>query len=242
MNFNFLKFRPHKQSTLTWRQILPNLITSGNTACGMTSLILTLHGNYTAAGWVLFLAVCFDFMDGFVARWVGGGTQFGLEFDSLSDVVSFCAAPSFLFYCVYMQSMGIMSIIVSCLFLLCGALRLARYNIVHVSGYFQGMPVPAGGLFLVSFVVAGVTLNQYIAAFLALLMSAIMVSSIRYSNIKALKKGYVRKARLTFLLLLMISIIVFGKVFAPMILMSIYVVSGLLNFDWGKWLEFPIPE
>jgi len=104
------------------------------------------------------------------------------------------------------------------------------------------MPVPAGGLFLVSFVVAGVTLNQYIAAFLALLMSAIMVSSIRYSNIKALKKGYVRKARLTFLLLLMISIIVFGKVFAPMILMSIYVVSGLLNFDWGKWLEFPIPE
>ena len=159
MNLKFLKFKPRKKkSSLSWREVVPNMITSGNIVSGTLSLILSFHGCYYEAGWAIFAAVFFDFMDGLVARGLGGGTQFGIEFDSISDVVSFGAAPALLFYGAYMDDIRIIGGIAACSFSLCGGLRLARFNVVHSPGPFQGMPIPAAGLFLSSFVIAGIKL------------------------------------------------------------------------------------
>ena len=243
MNLKFLKFRPRrKKSTLTWREIAPNMVTSGNIVSGVISLILAFNGHYAAAGWAIFAAVLFDLMDGIVARALGGGTQFGIEFDSIADVVSFGVAPALLFYCVYMQDMMITGSIAACLFALCGGLRLARFNVVHTAGSFQGIPIPAAGLFITSFVIAGIAINQFLAALLIFLAAILMVSRIPYGNLKTLRKGYANKLKFVLIFTLIFLIVVFTKKYTPIILISIYVASGLLRFDWGGWLSLPMPE
>ena len=243
MNLKFLKFRPRKKkSSLSWREIIPNMVTSGNIVSGIISLLLSFHGYYYEAGWAIFAAVFFDFMDGIVARGLGGGTQFGIEFDSIADVVSFGAAPALLFYSAYMQDLRITGGIAACLFSLCGGLRLARFNVVHSAGSFQGIPIPAAGLFISSFVIAGIPLYPILAVSLAFSMAILMVSSVPYGNLKTLRKGYANKLKFTLLFTLMFLIAILGKDFAPLILMSIYVASGFLRFDWGNWLSLPPAE
>ena len=238
MDLKFLKFKPRKkQSSLTWREILPNMITSGNIVSGVISIILSFHGYYAEAGWAIFAAVLFDVMDGLVARLVGGSTQFGIEFDSIADVVSFGAAPALLLYGAYMQDMKIAGAIVACLFCLCGGLRLARFNVVNTGGSFQGIPIPAAGLFVSSFVIAGIPLNPIFAAILMLSVAILMISTIPYGNLKTLRKGRPNKLKFALLLALVFSIAVFGRKSAPLILMSIYVASGFLRIDWGEWLS-----
>ncbi|MBR2208493.1 MAG: CDP-diacylglycerol--serine O-phosphatidyltransferase, partial [Synergistaceae bacterium] len=130
------------------------MVTSGNLLCGVFSLMMTLNEKYTVAAWLIFFAVLFDGFDGKVARMLGGGSQFGLEFDSLADLVSFGVAPAILLYQVSVRSVNLLGVVAASFFALCVALRLARFNIVHVPGPFQGLPCPAGGLFVASFVIA----------------------------------------------------------------------------------------
>ena len=107
------------------------------------------------AAWLIFFATIFDGLDGKVARSLGGGSQFGLEFDSLADLVSFGVAPGLLFYLTSLRGFGgIFGAVAACFFVLCVALRLARFNVIHVPSPFQGLPSPAGGLFAASFVLA----------------------------------------------------------------------------------------
>jgi len=242
MNLKFLKFKPRKKkSSLSWREIIPNMVTSGNIVSGIISLIFSFHGYYYEAGWAIFAAVFFDFMDGLVARGLSGGTQFGIEFDSIADVVSFGAAPALLFYGAYMQDIMIAGGIAACSFSLCGGLRLARFNVVHSAGSFQGIPIPAAGLFISSFAIAGIMLPPIIAAIIAFSMAILMVSNIPYGNLKTLRKGYADKVKFTLLFTFMFLIAFLNKDFAPLIFMSIYTASGFLRFDWGKWLSLPQP-
>ena len=138
---------------MKFRQIAPNMVTSGNLLCGLFSLMLTMSGRYVPAAWLIFFAVIFDGLDGKVARMLGGGSQFGLEFDSLADLVSFGVAPALLLYHAFLKGWtGVLGPVVACFFALCVALRLARFNVVHIPGPFQGLPCPAGGLFIASFI------------------------------------------------------------------------------------------
>ena len=88
----FLKGRRRwrRRKPLEFRQIAPNMVTSGNLLCGLFSLMLAVEGRFVPAAWLIFFATIFDGLDGKVARSLGGGTQFGLEFDSLADLVSLC--------------------------------------------------------------------------------------------------------------------------------------------------------
>ena len=225
---------------IPFREIAPNMVTSGNLLCGMLSLILAIHGSFVPAAWLIFAAVFFDFMDGKVARSLGGGSQFGLEFDSLADVVSFGVAPAVLLYIVYLKGfMGVSGALVASFFALCGALRLARFNVVHVTGHFQGIPIPAAGLFVASFVIAGVHLPPWVTMALLAATGALMISSVPYGNLKGIKKGQGDRKKFLLLTSLMVAIFVFLRSAGPLAAISIYVISGLVRFDWGKWLSLP---
>lgn len=223
---------------LPFRKIIPNMITSGNMLCGMLSVVLALHGQYVPAAWLVYMAVVFDFLDGKMARRLGGSSEFGMELDSLADVVSFGVAPAILLYSVYLQGLwGVTGALAAAFFALCGALRLARFNVHHVPGSFQGLPIPAAGHFLVSFVFAGLALPAWLMALVAAGTGSLMISSIPFGNLKTLRKGNLNKIRAAFLWGLAFTLVVVLKQLAPLAGISIYIGSGFLHVDWGKWLS-----
>ena len=233
-----------KHKPLSLRQIIPNMITSGNILCGMLALVLVFHGRIEHAAWLVFIAVFFDFMDGKVARSIGGSSAFGVELDSLADVVSFGVAPALIFYSAYLQAwMGVTGALVASFFALCGALRLARFNVHHVEGAFQGFPIPAAGLFLASIVMAGWQIPASVAAPVALVMGSLMISSLPFGNLKGLRKGNVNRYRATFLFGFILTLFIVLRNVAPLATISIYLASGFLHFDWAQWLSLePIEE
>ncbi|MDR1732525.1 MAG: CDP-diacylglycerol--serine O-phosphatidyltransferase [Synergistaceae bacterium] len=216
------------------------MVTSGNLLCGMFSLILAFHGRFVPAAWLIFFAVIFDGLDGKVARSLGGGSQFGLEFDSLADLVSFGVAPGLLIDIASLDQLGgVAGGVIACFFALCVALRLARFNVVHVPGPFQGLPSPAGGLFVASFVLAGIPLDPLLLGVVLIFTGLLMVSSVPYANLKKLTRESADRRKCLLVLGLVSLCFTFLKEAAPLALFSIYIVSGLLRFDWGEWLLRP---
>ncbi|MBQ9419934.1 MAG: CDP-diacylglycerol--serine O-phosphatidyltransferase [Synergistaceae bacterium] len=224
------------KTPLKFRHIVPNMVTSGNLLCGLFSLMMTLNERYIVAAWLVFFAVLFDGFDGKVARMLGGGSQFGLEFDSLADLVSFGVAPAILLYQVSVRSLNLFGAVASCFFALCVALRLARFNVVHVPGPFQGLPCPAGGLFVSSFVIARVNMPPMLAALILLAVGGLMISSIPYANMKKLTKKTADPVKCFALFTLLAGSFITLKSGAPLFLFAMYIASGLIKFDWGTWL------
>ena len=180
--------KQEKRKPLEFKQIAPNMVTSGNLLCGLFSIMLVLNNHVLPAAWLIFFAVIFDGFDGKLARMLGGGSQFGLEFDSLADLVSFGVAPAVLLYHSNLRGLYLVGVIAASFFALCVALRLARFNVVHVPGPFQGLPCPAGGLFVASFVIAGLKMPGLVMALILFLTGLLMISSIPYANLKKLTK------------------------------------------------------
>lgn len=227
---------------LSFRQVVPNMITSGNILCGMLALILILHGAMVPAAWMIVMAVFFDFMDGKVARSLGGSSAFGVELDSLADVVSFGVVPAILFYVSYLQGWGgVAGALAATFFAVCGAIRLARFNVQHVVGSFEGLPIPAAGLFLASFTMADVPMHPLVAVVISLAGAFLMVSSVPYGNLKKIKKGNMDRRKALFLFGAVLAFVVVLQQKAPLAAISVYVASGLVHFDWGNWLSL-VPE
>ena len=173
------------------RSVVPNLFTAINMFCGFLSILSASDGNYNYAAWLIFTAAIFDALDGLVARLTNSSSELGVELDSLSDIVSFGAAPSFLLYKTYFYSFDIWGIIISSLPLIAGGFRLARFNIQLVGfakSFFLGLPIPASALTIASFVLAffnngyPLPIADYITPFV-IVLSYLMVSNIRYETI-----------------------------------------------------------
>ena len=126
--------------------ILPNLFTTGNLFCGFWSIISVFQEKYFYAAVAILLASVFDALDGKVARLSGATTKFGVQYDSLADLVSFGIAPALLAFSWALRPYGRFGWLAAFLFVVCGALRLARFNVQTASGevkYFKGLPIPA---------------------------------------------------------------------------------------------------
>ena len=242
-----MRNRDRRVRNIPVSQIIPNMITSGSIFCGVSSMIMTYRGLLIPAAVLIFFAVFFDFMDGRVARSLGGGTSFGEELDSLADVVSFGVAPAFLMYAAYVDVDGsVPGVLAASFFALCGALRLARFNVTHVpAGPFQGLPIPAGGLTLASFVIAGAPLTPVAAMSIMCAVGALMVSSVSYCNAKKLKKGNVNKVKLYGVLGFVFICFALLRERGFLAIAVMYIASGLVRFDLAAWVmtdEDPLHE
>ena len=140
--------------------LLPNLVTTGNLFCGFYSVIASVQQNFVIAAWFIVLAAVFDLLDGRIARLAKATSPFGVQYDSLSDLISFGVAPSVLAYLWGLSGFGRIGWLVAFLFLACSAFRLARFNVyieenikVDDKDYFLGLPSPAAANVFSTFVI-----------------------------------------------------------------------------------------
>lgn len=172
--------------------ILPNACTSMNLFCGYLSIVMTSQGEFLAAGWLILIANIFDILDGRLARLTSVESRFGAELDSLADLVSFGVAPAFLVYTRYLEHDRIYGLIVSGIFVLCGALRLARFNVTPHSqkDVFEGLPIPAGAGIVATMTIFELQFFNFmripavIIPFVVLITSFLMVSKVEYPAMK----------------------------------------------------------
>ena len=199
--------------------LLPNLMTAGNLLCGFLALTfivqvvpdptgsegpvfsLTDIEKIKNALWLILGAFVFDALDGRIARLIGKESPFGLQFDSLADIISFGAAPAFLMQRVILHDFETLGLVVASVYLLCGALRLARYNWLSVmpdsgnSREFLGFPIPASAAMVASLTMFLVWLDaenlptsswRWVLLLVLVFLSVMMVSEVRYPSFKKL--------------------------------------------------------
>jgi CDP-diacylglycerol---serine O-phosphatidyltransferase len=174
--------------------LLPGLLTTANLLCGFYAIVLTLDGHHVWAAVALFVAMVMDILDGKVARLTRTTTQFGVEFDSLADVVSFGVAPALLLYGWALAPLGRVGAGAAFLYVVCAALRLARFNVltgVTDRRYFIGLPSPGAAGTVASMVLffGRVEFGRpelFALACATYLVAFLMISNIRYYSFKEL--------------------------------------------------------
>lgn len=177
--------------------LIPNLFTTGNLFCGVYAILAVFNADYLAAAIAIFIAMVFDVLDGKSARLTNSTSHFGLEYDSLSDVVSFGVASGLLMYSWALSGLGTFGVAVMFAYVAMGAVRLARFNsTVALSDgkYFTGLAIPAAAGVVASMVVfdhyvlhMGAEMKQIVVLSVTLALSFLMVSTIKYRSFKDLK-------------------------------------------------------
>jgi CDP-diacylglycerol--serine O-phosphatidyltransferase len=175
------------------RSVIPNLFTALNMFCGFLSIISSSEGKFISAAWFIIAAAIFDMLDGMLARLTNSSSELGVELDSLSDIVSFGAAPAFLIYSSYLFQYETWGIIISSLLMIAGGFRLARFNVQLVGfdkKYFVGLPIPSSGITIAGFAIAYYNNNSgyavpysYLIIPVVIILSFMMVSRVRYDTI-----------------------------------------------------------
>jgi CDP-diacylglycerol--serine O-phosphatidyltransferase len=179
--------------------IIPNLVTTANLYCGFSSITSAIHQDFQTAAWFIVAAAVFDALDGRVARMAKATSKFGVEYDSLSDLVSFGMAPGLLVYTWALEPFGRMGTLAAFLYCCCAALRLARFNVnteTVSKAFFQGVASPIAAGSIATFVIFNLSTGlptddswiprQGIALFQVLALGSLMVSGIPFPSFKEL--------------------------------------------------------
>jgi CDP-diacylglycerol--serine O-phosphatidyltransferase len=232
--------------------VIPSLITLGNLSAGIVSILLASQGHLTSAAWAIIAGMIMDIMDGRVARWTGCTSQFGVELDSLCDLVTFGVAPGILMYWLALEPLGRPGYAIAIFFAVCAALRLARFNLRAQSGevstYFVGLPVPAAAGILASFVLSYELFDNqemtvktipllmkrmpmffHLVPVIVLGLSLLMISTIRYNNFKKLKLFRPRSLQTLGVVVVGLLLIFTYPQNVIFIVFSLYVLSGLTS-------------
>lgn len=218
------------------KSFIPNALTALNLVLGMFAIISTLHGRFSHAAIFIVAAMIADGFDGRVARFFKVSSDFGKELDSLCDLVSFGVAPAILAYTFLLHELGYAGYLVAALFATCGALRLARFNINTgiVKGFFMGLPIPAAGCVVATFVLLGIKPAPELFAVMVVLFAYLMVSTIKYPDFKGKgEKIRILPAVITAafaLYLLFLTQVSVALLFIPF---CSYAVFGILNTLFG---------
>jgi CDP-diacylglycerol--serine O-phosphatidyltransferase len=215
--------------------LLPNTLTLCGMYCGFYAIMSAINGNFLHAAWAIILANIFDGLDGWIARLTNTTTRFGVELDSLSDLVAFGVAPSVMIYKWALMPFGRLGWAAAFLFVACGALRLARFNVQTGSSgskAFKGMPIPAAASILSSVVIfyyvhwEGIPDKSIMYPLLTIILALLMVSTLRYHGIKEVDF----REKKPFWMLIVFVMILFVMLIHPST--AIFVFAMLYLF-WG---------
>ena len=247
----------------------PNLLTTGNLFCGIMSIIFTVmdalklqayEGEtppFGLSAWLIILAGLFDYLDGMVARLMKASSRFGVEYDSLADLVSFGVAPALLLYVSILRYRGTWGVLITAWFIIAGALRLARYNsqvMTEERKNFMGMPIPAGAGLLVSYILFSrwyglwygkkdiifnsmlgwyeeniLFFNTIFVPVFVFVVSCLMVSTLEFPGMKGSPKK-----RMPFLMMALFVFVLALAVHSPEIVL--FVLLTVYMF-WALWLN-----
>ena len=228
--------------------VIPNLFTAMNMFSGFLSIVNASQGEYNRAAWFIIMGAVFDALDGLMARLTKSSSELGVELDSLSDIVSFGAAPSFLIYASYLYQFETVGIIISSLLMIAGGFRLARFNVQLVGfdkDYFKGLPIPASAITISSFLLTyyekpsgfGEPYSSYIIP-LVLVLSVLMITTIKYDTLPKFTPAEIKKKPFHFIFVLasvILLIITSGK--ALFYIFVFIILFGIFRHIFNKYLK-----
>jgi CDP-diacylglycerol--serine O-phosphatidyltransferase len=222
--------------------LLPSLFTLANMFCGYACVVYAMRGEYGTAAPFIGFAIVLDMLDGRIARMTGTASEFGLQFDSLADVISFGMAPAILSFAWGLSSLGRLGWAAAFLFVTAAALRLARFNIQSPTAdkrYFVGMPSPAAAAVPAATVFAypyGLTDERAAIPALAMVIvpALLMVSTIRFRSFKTFDLGTRRPYRVLFLVALIIIAVVTHPQAVLVLLAYTYLLSAFIGMAWSR--------
>lgn len=231
--------------------ILPNAVTTAALFCGFYAILAAINGRFAYAAALIFIAMIFDGFDGRVARWTKTESAFGVQYDSLSDLISFGVAPSVLIYQwalhgsitdpLLPSKLGAMSAFI---YTACAALRLARFNVQVEKvdkAFFVGLPSPAAAAVVSSFVWVGTrydfAMSQYalLPAILVVCTGLAMVANISYYSFKTFKlEGRIPFSR-AFIPAALIALVFLEPPLMLFLIFATYAVHGPIWLGWRYW-------
>lgn len=217
--------------------ILPNLFTAASAFLGVISIIESFNGHYKKALIYIILSLICDGLDGRVARLTKTTSKFGVEFDSLADLVAFGVAPAILFYTCIGQEYGEFGSLIAAFFVVFGAIRLARFNVTtgtYEPSVFIGLPIPTAAVVSAIWVYAYVSyefLESYSIVFLFLqgILSLLMVSNIRYPSFKKMNFDKASVLKVLVILSIVFSFLYVYPLQSLVFMASIYVFYGVIR-------------
>ena len=234
-----LKYKQRKYKAI---YLLPNLITTASLICGVLAILNATSRNFGTAAVLILIGAAIDGLDGTIARITKSNSIFGLNFDSLADLVTFGVAPGILYYSRFAQGSSYKQVIMAAalLYIVCGALRLAKYNVMAQDPnkktlHFSGLPIPcAAGLIASLMIVPNQIGLSNIAFFIANTVSifigaVFMVSTFRFVNVKKLLKGRHQNFELLVLAVMIFAFAMMAKAHLFQFILAaavLYVLSG----------------
>ncbi len=225
---------------MTYKALIPNMLTSSNLVFGMCSIFSTMKGDFFWGSLFILIALVADGLDGRAARFFGVSSEIGKEMDSLCDLVSFGVAPGILAYVFCMHAFSWFGLAVSVCFALCGAWRLARFNVnvdvVH--GFFMGLAIPAGGCFVATstLLMQAISFDPHSLGWMypivMLVVAFLMVSTVHYPDFKGKGEKIYSVSKIAFVVIFA-AILYVGRTAIPFAVLfgifATYAAFGIIN-------------
>ncbi|HHH72346.1 MAG TPA: CDP-diacylglycerol--serine O-phosphatidyltransferase [Sulfuricurvum sp.] len=228
--------------------LLPNLFTAASIFTGVYSMISAVEGHFVFAAWMILLSLIFDGLDGRVARLTNTCSRFGVEFDSLADIIAFGAAPAMLIYLYVGHDYGRYGVLASALYVIFGAIRLARFNVMTAQtepSVFIGVPIPTAATFTAVLVLlfskyGGHEHYGWLILVGAVLSALLMVSNIRYPSFKKVDMHAMHVMRVLVVLLVVASMIFLFPIEGVALLFTLYILYGPLRAGWFFYRRYTL--
>ncbi len=221
--------------------IVPNLFTTGNLFSGFFGIVNAINGNFEKAAIAILISCLFDILDGKVARLTRATSRFGVEYDSLADLVAFGVGPALLMYLWALKPFGRVGWLAAFVFVACGALRLARFNVQAETGnknYFVGLPIPgAAGVVATAVLFADhlevMLLPRFAGGFLLVatyLLGFLMVSTVPYNSFKDFEIVKSKPLPVLFTFIIVVTVVAISPGLILFLMLVAYLISGPVRY------------
>lgn len=224
--------------------IVPNLFTTANLFSGFFGLVSSINGHYQTAALAILISCVFDILDGKVARLTRATSRFGVEYDSLADLVAFGVGPGILMYLWGLKQYGRLGWLAAFVFVACGALRLARFNVqVEVTSkkFFTGLPIPGGAtmvattvLFLHSWGPASPSFVNPSLLIMTYVLGFLMVSTIPFFSFKEVEVLKAKPIPVLFGVIVLVTVVAIEPEAMLFAMQVLYIISGPVGYLWRR--------